>query len=249
MRPAKKQVKAIIPLSKEIATKFGTRSFLELPDGSKLWLNAGTKVHYTDGFADGKRELTLSGEAFFNIRHDPDHPFIVHIGGLDVTVLGTSFNVKAYPGDSVMETTLIDGKVTVGIAGKKTADVVMQPNEKVIVPFTDAAGESPVKVREQHIAAAVQFRRHRVAPDSIYRTLIETSWVDDKLVFRSEQFSEVAAKLERWYNIKFRFENDKYLPMGLTGYFKDQPIENVLHALSLSLGFHYAIEGGTVRIW
>ena len=249
LRPGKRPAEATTHLSKEIATKFGTRSFLELPDGSKLWLNAGTKVHYTDGFADGKRELTLSGEAFFDIKHDPDHPFIVHIGGLDVTVLGTSFNVKAYPGDSVMETTLIDGKVAIGLAGKKAAGIIMEPNEKVIVPFPGTIGVSPVMAKDQRATAGVNFRRHHVAPDSIYRTLIETSWVDDKLVFRSEQFSEVAARLERWYNIKFRFENDKYLPMELTGYFNNQPIENVLHALSLSLGFHYTIEGGEVRVW
>jgi len=207
-----------------------------LPDGSKLWLNAGSRVTYTDGFAGGRRELALTGEAFFDVKHDPDHPFIIHTGRLDVKVLGTSFNVKAYPNDSTIETTLISGKVEIDFRGDTRSAVVLHPNEKVVVPVREIRAEGHVD-------------RRMVAPDSAYRTLIETSWVEDKLVFRNEAFSDVSRRLERWYNIHFSFEDKRYFNDKLTGYFKDQPIRNVMDALQISLGFHYRIDGDTIRIW
>lgn len=220
----------------EVAAKYGTRSYLELPDGSKLWLNAGSKVRY----GTGNRELTLSGEGFFDVKHDPEHPFLIHAGGVVVKVLGTSLNVRAYPEDSVVETTLIQGKAEVDVAEERIA---LRPSEKVtmhngVLPLAKA-GNSETKA---------SFERHAVTADPTYKTLIETSWVEDKLVFRKEPFREVAAKLERWYNIRFHFENDKYLDEELTGYFKDQPIKNVMDGLQLSLGFHYEIAGDSILI-
>jgi transmembrane sensor len=224
---------------KEIATRYGTRSFLELPDGSKLWLNAGSKVKYADGFKNGRRELTLAGEAFFDVKHDPEHPFIIHTGKLDVKVLGTSFNVKAYPGDATMETTLIKGKVEIDFPGNSQANIILQPNEKVVIPVKETPAVHATN-------GAVD--RKTVAPDPTYRTIIETSWVEDKLVFRNETFSDVTMQLERWYNIHFSFEDKRYLQDRLTGYFKDQPIKNVMDALQISLGFRYRIDGDTIRI-
>jgi ferric-dicitrate binding protein FerR (iron transport regulator) len=225
---------------KEITTRYGTRSFLELPDGSKLWLNAGSRVKYDEGFAGGRRELTLVGEAFFDVKHDPDHPFIIHTGELDVKVLGTSFNIKAYPNDSTIETTLIKGKVEIDFPGNSKAGIVLRPNEKVVVPVKGV----PVA---QSVDGNVD--RRTVSPDPTYQTLIETSWVEDKLVFRNEAFSDVSRRLERWYNIHFSFEDEHYKHDRLTGYFKDQPIKNVMDALQISLGFRYRIDGDTIRIW
>jgi len=218
--------------NKEIATRYGTRGYQELPDGSKLWLNAGSKVTY----AEGRRELTLTGEAFFDIRHDPEHPFIIHTGKLDIKVLGTSFNIKAYPNDSTVETTLINGKVEIDWPGGKRDGIVLRPHEKVVIP-----------IRETQKTEAIVDRK-MVAPDPQYKTVIETSWVEDKLVFRNEAFSDVSKKLERWYNIHISFEDKRYLEDRLTAYFKDQPIKNVMDALQISLGFHYRIEGDTIHI-
>jgi transmembrane sensor len=232
--------------NKEIATRWGTRSFQELPDGSKLWLNAGSKVKYADGLVNGRRELTLEGEAFFDVKHDPDHPFVIHTGKLDIKVLGTTFNIKAYPNDSTIETTLIKGRVEIDFKNNTQANILLQPNEKVIVPIKAA----PATVNRGDGAAGPELTIYRrmVRPDSAFRTIIETSWVEDKLAFRNEPFSDVSKKLERWYNIHFRFENNNYLQYRLTGYFKEQPIRNVMDALQISLGFHYRIDGDTIHI-
>jgi ferric-dicitrate binding protein FerR (iron transport regulator) len=224
---------------KEIVTRYGTRSYQQLPDGSKLWLNAGSKVSYAEVSAGGRRELTLTGEAFFDVRHDPEHPFIIHTGRLDIKVLGTSFNIKAYPNDSTIETTLISGKVEIELPGQSQKSIVLRPSEKLVIPIRETQS-----VLEGTLAVA----RQTVAPDPQYKTVLETSWVEDKLVFRNETFSDVSRKLERWYNIHISFEDDQYLKERLTAYFKDQPIRNVMDALQLSLGFHYRIEGDTIHI-
>ncbi len=224
---------------KEVVTRYGTRSFLELPDGSKLWLNAGSRVKYAEGFAGG-RELTLAGEAFFDVKHDPGHPFIIHTGKLDIKVLGTSFNLKAYPSDSTVETTLIDGKVEIDFQEAGRDKIVLRPSEKVVIPVMETKPAQELNARVDRLT---------VNPDPTYKTLIETSWVEDKLIFRNETFSDVSRRLERWYNIRFSFEDKRHLQDKLTGYFKDQPIRNVMDALQISLGFRYRIDGDTIRIW
>jgi len=246
----KEQPHGQIPVNyREVAAKYGTRSYIELPDGSRLWLNAGSKVRYADGFASGTRELTLDGEAFFDVKHDPGQPFIIHTHGLDVKVLGTSLNVKAYTGDSIVEATLIQGKAQIELPGSPGQAIMLRPGEKVTM-LSGVAKDS-----EQHpdqatatATAPAEFSRHAVTTDSTYKTIIETSWVEDKLVFRNKPFREVAAQLERWYNIRFHFANQNYLNDKLTGYFKDQPIKNVMDGLQLSLGFHYEIAGDSILI-
>jgi ferric-dicitrate binding protein FerR (iron transport regulator) len=237
--------------SKELVSKYGSRSYIELPDGSKLWLNAGSKVQYAAAFAGGKRELTLSGEAYFEVKHDPAHPFIIHTGRLDVRVLGTTFNIKAYPGDSLTETTLIRGKVEVDFAGDTHSAIILKPSEKLIVSTATgqpALSSSTQAAREKE-QGAPKVITAPIVPDPIDGTIEETSWVENKLVFRKEPFAQLALKLERWYNVKIRFDNENYKMDELTGTFRDQHIDEVMHALQLTSDFHYRISGDTIHIW
>ncbi len=242
-------------LWREVSAKYGTRNYLELPDGSKIWLNAGSRIRYADAFSNGKRSLQLQGEAYFDIKHDPRQPFLIDLGKVVVKVLGTSLNVRAYPGDSIIETTLIQGKAEIEVPGRNSSSIMLRPSEKVTLYNNrykedhlppDSGRNKPVV--DNTANAAPDFQRRNVTADPAYKTIIETSWVEDKLIFRKEPFQEVAAKLERWYNIRIHFENHKYQNEELTGYFKDQPIKNVIDALQLSLGFHYEIAGDSILI-
>jgi transmembrane sensor len=227
-----------------LAAKKGARRFMKLPDGSQLWLNAGSKIILGDGYGDDKREVALEGEAFFDVKHDQQHPFIIHTGRLEVRVLGTSLNVKAYPGDSSVETTLINGRVEIGVAGDPKTSIVLHPNEKVIVPASGgpalnaAAGNTPVK-----------FIRRPIVRDQTDGTITETSWVENKLVFRQETLAGMAVRLERWYNVRIVFDSDRYQRDTISGTFPDEPIADVMHALQITAGFHYRIAKDTVRIW
>jgi transmembrane sensor len=240
-----------------IAAARGSKKFMQLPDGSKLWLNAGSRIVFSTGFTTGNREMTLEGEAFFDVKHDERHPFIIHTGRLDVRVLGTTLNVRAYPGDPTMETTLINGKVEIGVAGDGQSSIILHPNEKITISMDGKA--FPVERQDGAIAGQaantpiantpVKFFRRPIEPDRTDGTITETSWVSNKLVFRQETLAGMATRLERWYDVKIIFDNDRFRNDTLSGTFPEEPIGDVMHALQITAGFHYRIDKDTVRIW
>jgi ferric-dicitrate binding protein FerR (iron transport regulator) len=243
----------VAAVPRTIAARRGVRTYMQLPDGSKLWLNAGSKVVYADGFSGGRRELTLVGEAFFDVQHDVAHPFIIRAGKLEVRVLGTSLNVKAYPGDSTIETTLIKGRAEIGFTGEPGSKIVLKPSEKVIItrnPVTFNPGAGSVAHDTLSVAGKpVAFIRSGIVPDKVDGTIAETSWVDNKLIFRNESLAGLAGRLERWYDIKICFDDDRYQQDNVTGAFRDARIEDVMQALKITTGLHYRIAADTVRIW
>ena len=210
----------------------GTRKFARLPDGTQLWLNAGSRVVLAQGFSHGQRELTLEGEAYFDVKHDEQRPFVIHTGALEVRVLGTTLNVRAYPGEPSMEATLIEGKAEVGLAGNPQSAILLHPNEKIIFP----RGEE-------------KYVRQPIVPDRTDGTIVETSWTKNKLVFRNETLGDMSTRLERWYNVTIVFDDKRYQQDTISGTFPDMPIEDVMHALHITSGFQYKIDKDTVHIW
>ena len=229
----------------------GAKKFMQLSDGSKVWLNAGSSIVISKSFASGDRQISLEGEAFLDIRHDEQHPFVIHAGRLDVRVLGTELNVRAYPGDSTVETTLINGKVEVNVAGEARSAVLLHPNEKLTVamngPVTPANDADPTTA--QTPKTPVKFQRRPIEPDRTDGTITETSWVSNKLVFRQETLAAMATRLERWYDVTIVFDNQRFRNDTLSGTFPQEPIGDVMHALQITAGFRYRIEKDTVRIW
>jgi len=214
----------------------GARKMARLPDGTQLWLNAGTRIVLAQGFSHDRRELTLEGEAFFDVQHDEDHPFIIHTGAFEVRVLGTSLNVRAYPGESSMEATLIEGKAEIGLAGNPQSAIPLRPNEKVVFHNEDSGNP-------------LNYIRKPIVPDRTDGTIVETSWTKNKLVFRNETLSSLSKRLERWYDVTIVFDDARYLQDTISGTFPDMPIEDVMHALRITSGFQYKIEKDTVHIW
>ena len=227
----------------------GSRKMTRLPDGTQLWLNAGSRIILAQGFSQDQRELTLEGEAFFDVQHDENHPFVIHTGALEVRVLGTSLNVRAYPGESSLEATLIEGKAEIALAGNPQSAIPLRPNEKVIIP-TDAAGSPPTVVDNgQDAGVPLNYVRRPIVPDKTDGTIAETSWTKNKLVFRNETLSSLSTRLERWYNVTIVFDDKRYQEDTISGTFPDMPIEDVMHALRITSGFQYKIEKDTVHIW
>ena len=114
----------------ETVVPHGSKTEMYLSDGTKVWLNAGTTLRYRTSYSKNKRDVFLDGEAYFDVKKDPEHPFIVHVGDIEVKAVGTSFNVKAYKNEKTVETTLVEGKVLVS---KKniTEPIIMLPNQKL----------------------------------------------------------------------------------------------------------------------
>ena len=129
----------------EISTRYGSRTKLLLPDSTQVWLNSGSKLSYNKTYGNGTREVTLSGEAYFDVVKNPAHPFIIHTVNIDIKVLGTAFNVKSFPGEKNTETSLIRGSIEVTFKNRPSEKIILKPNEKLITANEEPAKDSVYK--------------------------------------------------------------------------------------------------------
>jgi len=235
-----------------VSTRNGSKTNITLPDGSKVWLNAGSKLTYNKDFGGEMREVDLSGEAFFEVvpsissKTSQKIPFIIHTRHIDVRVLGTAFNVKSYPGDKETETSLVHGKVEVLIHDRPDQKIVLHPNEKLVVMNEEVNKPDTGKKSSLNNQPFVSLSKLTYTPtDSL---VVETAWVQNKLVFDNESFAEIAVKMERWYNVQFEFRDAGKQAMRLTGSFENETIQQALDYMSITAPFHYSIQGNKVII-
>lgn len=231
-----------------MATKKGSRSALVLPDGTKVWLNADSRLSYPEKFTAAAREVQLTGEAFFEVTKDAKHPFIVHTENIDVRVLGTRFNVRAYPGETSTQTTLLKGSVEVLLKNNNDKRVMLSPNEKLIVQNNTVTENKKRTAKQDKITAPAKVELVTIKPNQKDSSVFETEWMHDRLVFDSERIEDIVPVLERWYNTTIVFKGN---PSGQTfsGSFKNAPLEDVLKALKLSAGINYKTEDGKIEIY
>ncbi|RPD43041.1 FecR family protein [Chitinophaga barathri] len=219
----------------EVSTRNGSRTKIILPDGSAVWLNAGSRLTYTAGdFTKEERAVHLTGEAFFDVEPMPDAPFIVHTQQAKVQVLGTSFDIKAYPEDGQFEAALITGAIVVIPKTGKEKTIQLKPGQRITL-----SENRPGKAA----SPAIHLDSIRMIPvnggaDSL---LLETAWIENKLAFTSEPFYSLAAKIERWYNVKINFADTTVKNYRFTGVFEDETLEQALSALQFTGSFKYRI--------
>ena len=149
-----------------------------------------------------------------------------------------------------METTLIEGRAEIGLAGNPQSSILLHPNEKVVIPNDAAAAAVPAgnNVRE-NATLPLNYVRRPIVPDRTDGTIAETSWTKNKLVFRAETLEGMKTRLERWYNVKILFDDNKYQQDTLSATFPDEPIGDIMHALQVNSGLQYRIVKDTVHIW
>jgi transmembrane sensor len=227
----------------EIVTKKGSRSNVKLPDGTQVWLNADSKISYAENFIGSSREVKLTGEAYFDVAHDSLHPFIIHTGKASIRVLGTAFNVRNYPQDDKLETTLMRGKIEVTITDRPEVKLIMKPLEKLVLSKTTGLTE-PVNTRQNNndiLLTSVTY----TGTDS---AVAETSWLDDKLVFINQPLAKIAEELQRYYSVAISFEDPLVKEYRYTGTFNDVSIEKVMQIIQLSKKINYKINGKQILI-
>lgn len=231
---------------RELVAGKGTRSRVVLPDNSIVFLNADTKLNYPPQFNNNVRDVYLDGEAFFEVTKDPNKPFIVHTSGMEVKVVGTSFNVKAYSADKLIETSLLTGSIEVSVKNRPNEKIILSPNEKLVIknyiPIVSANAEKEISVKPE-IAI------NQLKPDATDSAFIETQWVEDKLVFRDKTFEEVATMMERWYDITIEINNDELKHTLLNGTFQNETIEQALDALKFIKSFQYQKTDEIIKIY
>lgn len=240
--PSKKAVAAPQNAASEISTRYGSKTTsIVLPDGTKVWLNAGSKLTYDKDFGETLRSVNLTGEAYFDVVHNAEKPFVIHTTPMDIKVLGTEFNVKSYPDEGTTEASLIRGSIEVTLKDKRAEKIIMKPNEKLVVK-NDIVEKAPVAVAKklQHDSDPIINLGHLnyFSADS---TILETSWVNNRLVFEDESFEEVATRMARWYGVEFSFVNDDVKRLRFTGNFKNETVEEALKAMQITADFTYRI--------
>jgi len=242
----------------EINVANGSKSKIELPDGTQVWINSGTKLSYGNSFTGKSREVMLDGEAYFDVVKDPTRPFIVHTDGIDIRVLGTVFNVKAYHKESTIEATLLHGSIQVTRTNQPDAPKVMlKPHEKLVfnklersIP-DDAASINPLGTTSD--ARMTDLSRRAINIEPLAKTksdsaLREIAWVYNRLVFEDEPFDKIATRMERWFNVDIEIKNDKLKNVTITGSFQNETIEEALKVLQYIVSFRYKINGRKISI-
>src|SRR5215203_1874896 len=222
----------------ELQTRAGSKIRVTLPDSTIVWLNAGSKLAYNEQFGITNRNTTLTGEAFFDVKKSKT-PFIIHTNNIEIKVLGTAFNVRSYPNEKT-ETSLLRGSVEITLDQRPGEKYLLKPKEKLVVSNPDRVG-----MKSEKTEPIVLLQSLLPSNDSTFR---ETSWVDDKFVFEDETFSELAVRMERWYAVTIKFDNNKVAEQRLSGTFTTETIQEAMDALQLSTSFHYTLKANQISI-
>lgn len=224
----------------------GERKKVLLPDSTTVHLNSGSRLSYKKNFGNGNREVSLSGEAFFEVTKDAAHPFLVNTSRMMVKVLGTVFNVKAYDTKENIETTVVEGKVEVSLKDGLEKKVILLPSEKISLKNNRMLKE-PDSARAAF--PGISYEVKTVQPD-IKQTGMpeEAAWVKEKVIFTNEPFETVALKMERWYDVHIHFKNEKMKSILMNGDFDNVGIHEAMHILQMMVGFNYTIAGNNIFI-
>lgn len=217
-----------------------SRSTMTLPDGSIVRLNAKSKVRYAEGFAKS-REVYLEGEAYFEVTHNENMPFIVHTGEADIKVLGTKFNVRNYSNEHRMEAALLTGSIELTLRADTEHKILLKPSDKIIVKkeedgssaITPAAGDKKVELTSIKVQDSV---------------IVETSWLNDKMAFYDKPFSEIALDLERQFDVNIEFKNEAVSGYKYTGVYNEDNAEDILKILQMIKPFQYTINDKQITI-
>lgn len=221
--------KAVLPETfTEISSLRGVKKEITLKDGTTVFLNSGSSVFISSRFGEKKREVKLTGEAFFHVHHDASRPFVIHSGKLQTTVLGTSFDIRAYPEDEQMKVSVATGKVKVEGTGTSLAPALyakaLTHNQALVYN----------KVKDSHLVTTVN-------SDSV------SSWRTNHLVFDNASYEEIARTLSRWYDLDVTLTENHDVKRYTLSFYNERA-DKVLNVLSHLTGMTYSMNGRIVII-
>lgn len=200
---------------------------ITLEDSTEVWLNSESRLIYPESFSREERRVTVTGEAFFRVAHDPERPFYVETGGQQIRVYGTEFNIRSYTDDPNIYTTLVNGSISLcPIRAEKSGELLLAPGHQAVF---DKKGQDIF-----------------VKP---VNTEVVTSWREGRFVFEEQTLEQIMNILGRWYNFKYRFEDDSLAHIEFMGSIpRYSQFTTALHILEKSGGLKFSIEDHTVII-
>jgi len=196
----------------------GSVSIVEFADGTKVWLNSGSQLTYREDRKGKQRIAELTGEAYFEVTHRDDFPLLVKVGDIVVRDLGTTFNIRAYPEDSFIETSLVEGQADI-LNSQGNSLLALKPGESAV--YSEESKQIEIKPITENVLSA---------------------WRDGKFVIRDQRLEDIFKELGRWYDVDFRFENQKLRDYRYTGNIKKTTTaQHVLKMLKMTTNFNYRI--------
>jgi ferric-dicitrate binding protein FerR (iron transport regulator) len=229
----------------------GERKFYRLKDGTEIWLNGDSQLEYSKSYGHSNRDVKLSGEAYFSVAKNKKLPFHVDSYGNRIEVLGTQFNVRAYPEEQKMETALIEGKVNLQIKDNgKYRQYIMQPGDKIEVTniMTNAMRISKNRQRTPLEETKVIIDRKKASATDGEQ--LDILWTKNKLVFQNDPLEVMAKKMERWYNKTIVIENEKLMNESFTGVFEEKTCKDLLNLLiKTGVNLHYTEKQDSILIY
>lgn len=220
----------------EIIVPVGEKSQVILSDGTHIWINSGSRFTYPVDFGQNSREVTLEGEAYFDVTRKGKTTFVVNTPDAKIRVLGTTFNVKAYPEDKKTQTTVVKGLVSVESKIRGSGVILIRPDEMAVANAEEgkrkrSESETGLKIIQNVNTPAI------------------TSWKDQMLVFADETFGDIAIKMERWFNTRIIIEDEKIIEERYTGKFvHNETVYEVLKAIQLTTPIEYTISNNEIII-
>jgi transmembrane sensor len=212
----------------EEATPKGEQRRIALDDGTVVWMNANSSLRYSKNFAtEALREVYLEGEAYFDVSEDREKPFVVHTSGIAIRVLGTSFNVRSYATDPVVETTLVEGKVT-----------ITSPEQELLPALTLLPNQQALFNKDSKKIELTE----SVNPEAY------TGWKNGLMVFDNKSFAYIKETLERWYGVTIQMEDEQSLMCTFSARFRDKTLKEVLEIFKDTEAINYLIDGDRVLI-
>jgi transmembrane sensor len=206
-----------------IAVERGQKANITLPDGSKVWLNSQSKLTYSANFNVKQRKLQLDGEAYFEVAHNPNKPFIVQSNDISVEALGTAFGMKAYNEDRLISSILMRGKVRVTTPD---GEAILMPNDRIMYDKTTH------KKEKKAVTNATDF----------------TGWIHNELRFENESLGDIAKTIQRIYNVDIVFATVKLKNQRYTGTINNNSLESVLNIISLTSPVLFQINNQQVTL-
>nr|WP_321412179.1 FecR family protein [uncultured Carboxylicivirga sp.] len=217
----------------EIVTPLGAKTKVVLPDGSIVWVNAGSRLKYSNLFNESNRKILLEGEAYFKVAKNKDLPFVVDAYGFLVEAVGTEFNVKAYEEEETIVTSLVEGKVKLNHKTEKIAkNVYLNPNHRATFYKSDTQEKSKPRL---------------VINTNVDLTPI-IAWRDNQLILDKELLKDLAVKLERMYDCKFHFDADEIRNYEFTGSINNLTLNEIMDVIKISSPIKYNIKGNDVYV-
>jgi transmembrane sensor len=243
------QKSSIIAYNRSVVSGKKTFRRFVLPDGTKVMLNSNSQLLYNKDMNNVHiRSVKLIGEAYFDVSHDKDRPFIVNTNKISIKVLGTAFNVKSYPEDVRTEATLLRGSIELSVTNRKIAKIILKPSEKFaltdnctnnITPTADMPSTGLRMVVEHIIPVEVSGVEYSK----------QLSWIDHKLVFKNQSFEQMKPELERWFGIKLEIKNQQINAYHFSGVFTNEDVRQALSSMKLIKPFNFKISNHDVTIY